>query len=299
FRDICAATNYFSPANELRRTGFGVVHYKGTLENGKTISVKKFSDDVEDLNFVKELLLTASFEHVNLLKILGFAIKGKERLMMYEFLPHLSLDRFIFFSEGYYFTYYQPPSRRSPQLDWDTRYKIIKGIGRGLVHLHQRSRFGIIHCDIKPNAILLDSDMNPRIADFDIARFSVNETGETLDKIVGTAGYMAPEYVFHGQISAKADVYAFGLLVLNIISGQRTHSIMDILTSRSVSNSTLSSQVETSWLNATMQHLIDPVLKSEPGSLEDMIRCIHIGLHCVQENAADRPTMTYVVTMLD
>ncbi|KAK0577871.1 hypothetical protein LWI29_001571 [Acer saccharum] len=282
FNTIRVATNNFSDANKLGRGGFGVV-YKGTLTSGEDIAVKRLSRDSGqgDLEFKNEVLLVAKLQHRNLVRLLGFCLQGNEKLLIYEFVPNTSLDHFIF------------DSMKRDQLDWERRYKIIGGIARGILYLHEDSRLRIIHRDLKASNILLDEDMNPKIADFGMARlFQMDQTQGDTSRIVGTYGYMAPEYAMHGQFSVKSDVFSFGVLILELISGQKNTcfrnggSVEDLL-----------SCAWKYWRDGTALNLVDPTLRT--GSRTEMIRCIHIGLLCVQENAADRPTMASVVLMLN
>ncbi|XP_034697317.1 putative receptor-like protein kinase At4g00960 [Vitis riparia] len=274
-------TENFSDANKLGQGGFGIV-YKGMLLNGQDIAVKRLSrgSGQGELEFKNEILLVAKLHHRNSVRLLGFCFEGMERLLIYEFLPNGSLDHFIF-----------DLVRRS-QLNWKKRYEIIKGIARGLFYLHEESRIQIIHCDLKASNILLDAKMNPKISDFGMARlFSTDQTQGKTSRIVGTYGYMAPEYAMHGNFSVKSDVYSFGVLTLEIMSGQRNNcfhngdNVEDLL-----------NHAWKSWREGTISNLIDPILRC--GSISETMRCVHIGLLCVQENVTKRPTMDFVVLML-
>ncbi|OAY58168.1 putative receptor-like protein kinase At4g00960 [Manihot esculenta] len=281
FGTVRTATNDFSEENKLGQGGFGAV-YKGELPNGQHIAVKRLSKESKQgqLEFKNEVLLVAKLQHKNLVRLLGFCLERKERLLIYEFVPNSSLDHFIF-----------DPIKRT-HLDWERRYKIIVGIARGLLYLHEDSRLRIIHRDLKASNVLLDEEMNPKISDFGMARlFEVDQTQEETSRIVGTFGYMAPEYIHHGRFSVKSDVFSFGVLVLEIASGQKSSGAgigeeeEDLLT-YSWKN----------WNEGTALNLIDPTMRVAPRS--EMMRSIHIGLLCVQEHEANRPTMAQVFTLL-
>ncbi|KAI3796906.1 hypothetical protein L1987_39593 [Smallanthus sonchifolius] len=284
FSLVKAATNDFSDDNKLGQGGFGAV-YKGKLGDDQEIAVKRLAKDSGqgDEEFKNEVLLVAKLQHRNLVRLLGFSIEGSERLLIYEFLPNASLDQFIF------------DPTKCALLDWEKRYKIIKGVAKGLLYLHEDSRLRIIHRDLKASNVLLDAEMNAKIADFGMARmFKPEETQGDTSRIVGTYGYMAPEYAMHGQFSVKSDVFSYGVLVLEMITGQKNRcfqmgeGIEDLL-----------SFAWKSWRNGTAPKIIDPVLKTGSGSLHDIVRSIHIRLLCVQENVVNRPTMASVVLMLN
>ncbi|XP_057764815.1 cysteine-rich receptor-like protein kinase 44 [Salvia miltiorrhiza] len=283
FSTIKTATNDFSDGNKLGQGGFGAV-YKGTLPNGQEIAVKRLSRDSGQgvVEFKNEVLLLAKLQHRNLVRLLGFAIQGMEKLLIYELVQNASLDQFIF------------EQRSRSYLDWDRRYKIIGGIARGILYLHEDSRLRIIHRDLKASNILLDKEMNPKIADFGMARlFGQDETQGNTSRVVGTYGYMPPEYIIHGQFSIKSDVFSFGVLVLEIISGRKNS---DFRSGENVED--LLGFAWKNWREGTATNVVDPGLRSGSGSMSEMLRCIHIGLLCVQDNAAERPTMASVVIML-
>ncbi|KAL4628565.1 hypothetical protein ACB092_05G248500 [Castanea dentata] len=282
FGTIRVATDDFSEANKLGQGGFGAV-YKGMLNNGQIIAVKRLSIESGqgDLEFKNEVLLVAKLQHRNLVRLLGFCIERTERLLIYEFMSNTSLDHFLF-----------DPIKRL-DLDWQKRYKIIGGIARGLLYLHEDSQLRIIHRDLKASNILLDDEMNPKISDFGMAKlFLLEQTQANTSRIVGTYGYMAPEYAMHRQFSIKSDVFSFGVLILEIVSGQRNNCFRN---GEDVED--LLSNVWKNWREGTASQIIDPTLKDSP--ISEIMRCIHIGLLSVQESITKRPTMAMIVLMLN
>uniref|UniRef100_A0A7N0TP78 Uncharacterized protein n=1 Tax=Kalanchoe fedtschenkoi TaxID=63787 RepID=A0A7N0TP78_KALFE len=281
FGAVKAATNNFSDDNKLGQGGFGSV-YKGKLRDGQEIAVKRLAtgSGQGDFEFKNEVVLVARLQHRNLVRLIGFCLEGQERLLIYEFMANASLDQFLF-----------DPAKR-PYLDWERRYKIIGGVARGLLYLHEDSRLRIIHRDLKASNILLDDEMHPKIADFGMARlFIVDQTQGNTSRIVGTYGYTAPEYAMHGQFSVKSDVYSFGVLLLELVSGQKNNCFR-------VGEITedLISFAWDSWRDGNAADMIDPTIINGPRN--EIMRCIHIGLLCVQESVAARPTMASVVLML-
>uniref|UniRef100_A0A7N1A9B0 Uncharacterized protein n=1 Tax=Kalanchoe fedtschenkoi TaxID=63787 RepID=A0A7N1A9B0_KALFE len=282
FETIKVATDNFKKDNKLGQGGFGSV-YKGKLVEGKEIAVKRLATNSGqgDLEFKNEVVIVAKLQHRNLVRLLGFCLEGNERLLIYEFVPNSSLDRFLF-----------DPLKRAC-LDWETRYKIIGGIAKGLLYLHEDSRLRIIHRDLKAGNILLDEEMCPKIADFGMARlFIMNETQGDTNRIVGTYGYMAPEYAMHGKFSVKSDAYSFGILLLEIISGQKYNRFCI-----GGEPYELTSFAWDSWKVGTATNMIDPTIFS--GSRNDILRTIHIGLLCVQDAVSARPTMASVINMFN
>ncbi|WCJ42941.1 G-type lectin S-receptor-like serine/threonine-protein kinase At1g11410 [Euphorbia peplus] len=280
--DIAEATNTFSDDNKLGEGGFGSV-YKGVLQDGKEIAVKRLSkhSGQGSNEFRNEVALIAKLQHRNLVKMVGYCIEGQEKMLVYEFLPNKSLDTFIFDEE------------KRKLLNWSIRHEIICGIARGILYLHQDSRLKIIHRDLKASNVLLDGSMKPKISDFGMARiFGVDQIEAETHRVVGTYGYMSPEYAMQGLFSVKSDVYSFGVLLIEIISGRKNSSFYDETT-----NSNLVGYVWELWKEGTSLEIVDSSLGDSYSELE-VGRCIQIGLLCVQESAADRPTMFDVVFML-
>ncbi|XP_048141700.1 cysteine-rich receptor-like protein kinase 19 isoform X2 [Rhodamnia argentea] len=282
-RTIEAATNKFSNDNKLGEGGFGLV-YKGTLPGGQEIAAKRLSrssgQGVEE--FKTEVELVAKLQHRNLVRLLGFSMEGDETILVYEYVPNGSLDCLLF------------DPMLSGQLDWSTRYKVMVGVARGLLYLHEDSRLRIIHRDLKASNILLDADMNPKISDFGLARiFGTDQTQASTNRIVGTYGYMSPEYLMFGHFSVKSDVFSYGVLMLEIITGKKNSQFFAL-----DCDDGLLGYVWKHWSNRTPSEAVDPAL-SKAYSVNEVIRCMHIGLLCVQDDTEDRPTMDLVILMLN
>ncbi|KAI3731051.1 hypothetical protein L1987_62234 [Smallanthus sonchifolius] len=213
---ISRATNDFSVDNKLGEGGFGPV-YKGVLEEGQEIAVKRLSKSSKQglVEFENEVICIGKLQHRNLVKLLGYYIQGDEKMLIYEYMPNKSLDSFLF-----------DESRKS-LLDWPQRFRIIHGIARGLLYLHQDSRFKVVHRDLKAGNILLDHQMRPKISDFGLARmFKEEESEANTKRVVGTLGYISPEYAVNGLYSVKSDVFSFGVLMLEIVSGKKNRGFV-------------------------------------------------------------------------
>ncbi|KAH1054600.1 hypothetical protein GYH30_023406 [Glycine max] len=283
FERVVAATNNFHLSNKLGQGGFGPV-YKGKLPDGQEIAVKRLSrasgQGLEE--FMNEVVVISKLQHRNLVKLFGCCAEGDEKMLIYEYMLNKSLDVFIF-----------DPSK-SKLLDWRKRCGIIEGIGRGLLYLHRDSRLKIIHRDLKASNVLLDEALNPKISDFGMARiFGGTEDQANTNRVVGTYGYMSPEYAMQGLFSEKSDVFSFGVLVIEIVSGRRNSRFYDDDNALS-----LLGFAWIQWREGNILSVIDPEIYDVTHH-KDILRCIHIGLLCVQERAVDRPTMAAVISMLN
>ncbi|KAG5049069.1 hypothetical protein JHK85_010172 [Glycine max] len=279
---ILKSTNNFSDEHKLGKGGFGPV-YKGVLPDGRQIAVKRLSktsvQGVEE--FKNEVILIAKLQHRNLVRLLACCIEQNEKLLVYEFMPNSSLDFHLFDME------------KGEHLEWKNRLNIINGIAKGLLYLHEDSRLMVIHRDLKASNILLDHEMNPKISDFGLARtFGGDQKQANTIRVVGTYGYMAPEYAMEGLFSVKSDVFSFGVLLLEIISGKRSSKFY-----LSDQGQSLLIYAWNLWCERKGLELMDPIIEKSCVRSE-VLKCMHIGLLCVQEDAADRPKMSSVVHML-
>ncbi|XP_050131517.1 cysteine-rich receptor-like protein kinase 10 [Malus sylvestris] len=266
---IETATNKFSDNNKLGEGGFGVV-FKGTLANEQEIAVKRLSKSSKQgvQEFKNEVALVAKLQHRNLVGLLGFCLEGEEAVLVYEYVPNQSLDYFLF------------ESKKRELLDWSRRCMIIGGITRGIVYLHEDSRLRVIHRDLKASNILLNENMNPKISEFGMARmFGVDDqTQGNTKRIVGTYGYMTPEYAMEGLYSIKSVVFSFRVLLLEIITGRK-----NFLGFHPTNGApTLIGYAWKLWNEGKVLELMDPLLKGSC-SPNEFLRYVHtyISDYCV------------------
>ncbi|XP_050367617.1 probable LRR receptor-like serine/threonine-protein kinase At1g56140 isoform X2 [Argentina anserina] len=274
-----SATNDFSLENKLGEGGFGPV-YKDTLNDGRVIAVKQLSAASHQgkSQFVTEIATISAVQHNNLVTLYGFCAEGVKRLLVYEYLVNNSLDHALF-------------GKKSLNLNWSTRFDICLGVARGLTYLHEESRLRIVHRDVKASNILLDSDLIPKISDFGLAKLYDNKMTHISTGVAGTIGYLAPEYAMRGHLTEKTDVFAFGVVALEIVSG-RPNSDPSLEEDKMY-------LLEWAWNlheNNREVELVDYRLSEF--NEEEAKRIMKIGLLCTQTSPMLRPTMSGVVGML-
>ncbi|KAG6670812.1 hypothetical protein I3843_Q035500 [Carya illinoinensis] len=282
-RQIKTATNNFDAANKIGEGGFGPV-YKGLMSDGTMMAVKQLSSKSKQGNreFLNEIGMISALQHPHLVKLYGCCVEGNQLLLVYEYMENNSLARALFGPEEYQL-----------QLDWPTRHRICVGIARGLAYLHDESRLKIVHRDIKATNVLLDKNLNPKISDFGMAKLDEEDNTHISTRIAGTYGYMAPEYALHGYLTDKADVYSFGIVALEIVSGKSNTSHRPKGESLHLLDWALVLKEKGNLLD-----LADPRLGSNYRK-EDVMRMINVALLCANVSAAVRPTMSSVVSMLE
>ncbi|GLJ16584.1 hypothetical protein SUGI_0283990 [Cryptomeria japonica] len=278
--ELKTATNNFT--HMLGKGAFGSV-FKGTLPEATLVAVKKLEGRAQsEKQFRAEISTIGNIQHVNLVRLRGFCVEGSQRMLVYDFLQNGSLDSFL--------------SRKSKEadrlLDWKTRFGIALGTARALAYLHEGCRDRIIHCDIKPENILLDADFSPKIGDFGLAKLVGRDFSAVLTTTRGTRGYLAPEWICGLPITVKADVYSFGMTLLEIISGRRNIDL-----------SVQESQYFPTWAATEIQKgnimgIVDEKI-ADKADVEEVRRAAVVSIQCIQEDENRRPSMSQVVRMLE
>ncbi|XP_010243680.1 PREDICTED: probable LRR receptor-like serine/threonine-protein kinase At1g56140 [Nelumbo nucifera] len=278
--ELRSATEDFNPKNKLGEGGFGAV-YKGKLYDGRNVAVKQLSvvsPQGKD-QFVTEIATISVVQHRNLVKLYGCCIEGDKRALVYEYLENKSLDKALFGKTHLY-------------LDWPTRYEICLRTARGLAYLHEESNPRIIHRDVKASNILLDADLNPKISDFGLAKLYDEKNTHISTRVAGTIGYLAPEYAMRGHLTEKADVFGFGIVALEVLSGRPNADCSNLVTEKKY-------LLEWAW-NLHEHHreleLMDQTLEEFDES--EACRLIRVALLCTQASPTLRPSMSRVVAML-
>uniref|UniRef100_A0ACD5XWG3 Uncharacterized protein n=1 Tax=Avena sativa TaxID=4498 RepID=A0ACD5XWG3_AVESA len=306
YEALVAATLNFGAKQKLGQGGFGPV-YRGRLDDGREVAVKRLGAGSRQgaREFRNEATLLSRVQHRNVVNLLGYCAHGEdEKLLVYEYVPNESLDKILFSAA------LPPPTNRShsssssegdrqlrAELTWPRRLEVVVGVARGLLYLHEDAHTPIIHRDIKASNILLDHRWVAKIADFGMARL-YPEAGDgrthVQTRVAGTNGYMAPEYLMHGHLSAKADVFSFGVLVLEIVSGRKNSSFVP------PPDSDAENLLDYAWKlykKGRSMELLDPSVKSS-AEQDQVLLCIRIGLLCVQADPRLRPDMKRVVIIL-
>ncbi|KAB1218701.1 G-type lectin S-receptor-like serine/threonine-protein kinase SD2-5 [Morella rubra] len=280
YSDLHKATNNFSI--KLGQGGFGSV-YLGVLPDGMLLAVKQLEGIGQGMKeFRAEIGLIGSIHHVHLVQLKGFCAEGPHRLLIYEFMAKGSLDRLIF-----------KDNEDGPMLDWDTRFNIAVGTAKGLAYLHEECEVKIIHCDIKPENVLLDDNYVAKLSDFGLAKFMDREQSLVCTQLRGTRGYLAPEWIFNHAISEKSDVYSYGMLLLEIIGGRKNSDPR-----QSTEKSYLPSYAFKMMEEEKLKDVLDLRLERNKND-KRVVTAVKVALWCIQEDMHLRPPMTRVVQMLE
>ncbi|KAL9259218.1 G-type lectin S-receptor-like serine/threonine-protein kinase-like protein [Drosera capensis] len=318
YAQIKQATEGFSTDNAIGRGAFGDV-YKGVLSDHRVVAVKCLKDlDGGDAEFWAEVTIIARMHHLNLVRLWGFCNEKGHRILVYEYVPNGSLDKYLFRSshnqantspqvtttasdmeDG---SEERPAVEEKPVLDWNIRYRIAVGVARAIAYLHEECLEWVLHCDIKPENILLGDDFCPKISDFGLSKLKKKEqAASTMSGIRGTPGYLAPEWIRHDPITPKADVYSFGMVLLEMVIGTRSSeqqkSQMDsaewYLPTWAFDKAYKEMNVE-DVLDRQIRHIYD-----EKQHLEMVSRMVRTAIWCLQERPDMRPSMGKVAKMLE
>ncbi|KAL7136261.1 hypothetical protein ABFS83_10G017900 [Erythranthe nasuta] len=282
YHSLRSATQVFHPLNRIGRGGFGVV-YKGVLRDGTQVAIKCLSAASKQgtNEFLTEINTISNIQHPNLVQLIGCCIEGNNRILVYEYLENNSLTSALLVSND----------KRVVELDWSKRAAICVGTASGLAFLHEDAEPSIVHRDIKASNILLDENFNPKIGDFGLAKLFPDNVTHVSTRVAGTVGYLAPEYALMGQLTKKADVYSFGVLLLEIITGRSSGKASfgeDFLV-----------LLEWTWKlfkEGRLVEIVDPELKDY--RTDEITRFAKVALFCTQAAVQQRPDMKQVLKML-
>ncbi|KAL5707875.1 hypothetical protein ACHQM5_018728 [Ranunculus cassubicifolius] len=284
YKELQKSTKGFK--EKLGAGGFGAV-YKGILVNRCVAAVKQLEGiEQGEKQFRMEVATISSTHHLNLVRLIGFCSEGRHRLLVYEFMKNGSLDNFLFLKD----------SASERLLDWQTRFNIALGTAKGITYLHEECRDCIVHCDIKPENILLDDNFNAKVSDFGLAKLihSKDNRYRTLTSVRGTRGYLAPEWLANLPITSKSDVYSYGMVLLEIISGRRNFDV-----SEETNNKKFSTWAYEEFDKGNVKNVVDKRLAEHEMEMEQIKRCIEASFWCMQEQPSQRPSMGKVLQMLE
>ncbi|XP_059071664.1 G-type lectin S-receptor-like serine/threonine-protein kinase At2g19130 [Cryptomeria japonica] len=283
YKELKIATRNFRSKLGSGRSGSV---FKGSLQDGTLVAVKKMQGSRQDeKQFRAEISSLGNIQHVNLVRLRGFCAQGSKRLLIYDYMPNGSLNSLLFTSNS---------TSKKKVLDWKTRFEIALGTARGLLYLHEECRGCIIHSDVKPENILLDGDLSPKLADFGLAKLMGRDLSRVLTTTRGTRGYLAPEWISGLPITPKVDVYSFGMTLLEIISGRRN---LD-LTVQDSSLYYFPPFAATQIQQGKTINIVEEGI-AEAADMEEVGRSCVVALLCIQEDDEVRPSMRQVVQMLE
>lgn len=282
-RDLEIATNGFSDENVIGEGGYGIV-YRGLLPNGNPVAVKNLLNNrgQAEKEFRVEVEAIGRVRHKNLVRLLGYCAEGAGRMLVYEFVDNGNLEQWLHGDVG-------PVS----PLTWEIRMKIILGTAKGLAYLHEGLEPKVVHRDVKSSNILLDKQWNAKVSDFGLAKLLGSEKSYVTTRVMGTFGYVAPEYASTGMLNERSDVYSFGVLIMEIISGR---SPVDY--GRPAGEVNLVEWLKMMVGSRRSEEVVDPLLEVKPTS-RALKRALLVSLRCVDPDAAKRPKMGHVIHMLE
>ncbi|KAK6132420.1 hypothetical protein DH2020_033859 [Rehmannia glutinosa] len=284
YKELHKATKGFK--EKLGAGGFGAV-YRGVLANRTIAAVKQLEGiDQGEKQFRMEVATISSTHHLNLVRLIGFCSEGRHRLLVYEFMKNGSLDNFLFTSH----------EQSGKHLNWEYQFNIALGTARGITYLHEECRDCIVHCDIKPENILLDENYHAKVSDFGLAKL-VNPKDHryrTLTSVRGTRGYLAPEWLANLPITSKSDVYSYGMVLLEIVSGKRNFEV-----SEETNHKKFSLWAYEEFEKGNIEAIVDRRLQNSEINMEQVMRAIQVSFWCIQEQPSQRPMMGKVVQMLE
>ncbi|KAJ3670616.1 hypothetical protein LUZ60_008042 [Juncus effusus] len=284
YRELKEVTGKFK--EEIGRGGSGIV-YRGVLDDKRVVAVKKLTDITQgEEEFWGEVSVIGQINHINLARMCGYCLENQHRLLVYEYVENESLDKYL--------------SKNDKMLQWRERFKIALGSAKGLAYLHHECLEWIIHCDVKPENILLTRDYEPKIADFGLVKLSKrNVSGFNFSQMRGTIGYMAPEWVLNLPVTSKVDVYSFGVVLLEIVMGCRVSDQIPVEGEEREIRSFIREvrQVLASGDESSIFGMVDVKLRGQFSSKQAMVM-LRVAISCLEEERNRRPTMDVVVKEL-
>ncbi|KAL1220741.1 putative serine/threonine-protein kinase [Cardamine amara subsp. amara] len=282
-RELEAATNGLCEENVIGEGGYGIV-YRGVLTDGTKVAVKNLLNNrgQAEKEFKVEVEVIGRVRHKNLVRLLGYCVEGAYRMLVYDFVDNGNLEQWIHGDVG----------DVSP-LTWDIRLNIILGMAKGLAYLHEGLEPKVVHRDIKSSNILLDRQWNAKVSDFGLAKLLGSESSYVTTRVMGTFGYVAPEYACTGMLNEKSDIYSFGILIMEIITGRNPVDY-----SRPQGETNLVDWLKSMVGNRRSEEVVDPKIP-EPPSSKALKRVLLVALRCVDPDANKRPKMGHIIHMLE